>query len=125
MRSCGISFYQIASPFLGLGIIVSAVLFSFTAVFVPLSNLQADYVKTVLIKKKPVALSVTPDRVWLRLGQDGLLKIGSVNAHGKYLNKISLYRVNEQFQLHEIIESDEAHYTSEGWNLKGVTQRLA
>ena len=123
MRSCGMSFYQIASPFIGLGIVVSAILFSFTAVFIPLANLQADYVKTVLIKKKPVALSVSPDRVWLRLGQDGLLKIGSVNAHGEFLKKISLYRVNEQFQLREIIESDEAHYTIDGWNLKGVTKR--
>ena len=123
MRSCGMSFFQIASPFAGLGLVVSAILFSFTAVFIPLSNLQADYVKTVLIKKKPVVLSVSPDRVWLRLGQDGLLKIGSVNAHGKFLKKISLYRVNDQFQLREIIESDEAHYTTEGWNLKGVTQR--
>ena len=124
MRSCGMSFYQIASPFLGLGIVVSAILFSFTAVFVPLTNIRAEYVKTVLIEKKPAALSVNPDRVWLRLGQDGLLKIGSIKAKGTSLNEVSLYRVNEEFQLREIIESPEALYAKEGWNLRDATQRL-
>ena len=124
MRSCGVSFYQIASPFVGLGVIVSAILFSFTAVFVPLANIHAEYVRTVLIEKKPAALSVTPDQVWLRLGQDGLLKIGSVKNNGSHLNSIKLYRMNEQFQLREIIESPEAIYRSEGWTLKEATQRL-
>lgn len=124
MRSCGISFYQIATPFAGLGLVVSAILFSFTAVFIPLANIHAEYVRTVLIEKKPAALSVTPDRVWLRLGRDGLLKIGSVQDDGSRLNSISLYRMDEQFQLREIIESSEARYTSEGWSLKEATQRL-
>ena len=123
MRSCGISFYQIASPFIGLGLIISAVLFSFTAVFVPLANLQADYVKNVFIKKKPVALSVSPDRVWLRLGQDSLLKIGIIKDNGALLRDVSLYRVNEQFQLKEIIESQQARFTSEGWLLTAALQR--
>ncbi|GJL66914.1 MAG: LPS export ABC transporter permease LptG [Nitrospirales bacterium] len=124
MRSCGMSFYQIASPFFAVGIIVSAILFSFTAVFVPLANIQADYVRTVLIEKKPAALSVSPDRVWLRLGQDGLLKIGAVKDEGQRLSTISLYRVDEQFQLHEIIESPEARYTNEGWELREATRRI-
>ena len=124
MRSCGMSFYQIASPFLGVGLIVSAILFSFTSVFVPIANIQADYVKNVLIEKKPVALSVSPDRLWLRLGQDGLLKIGAVDEGGSYLKQIGLYRVTEQFQLYEIIESDEAIFESDGWTLRNVIHRV-
>ncbi|MCA9472977.1 MAG: LPS export ABC transporter permease LptG [Nitrospira sp.] len=124
MRSCGLSFLQIASPFLGVGIVVSAVLFSFTAVFVPIANIQADYVRNVLIEKKPATLSVSPDRLWLRLGQDGLLKIGAVDERGNRLKQIALYRVNERFQLFEIIESDEALFGSQGWTLRDAIQRV-
>ncbi len=124
MRSCGMSYFQIASPFFAVAIIVSAVLFSFTAVFVPIANIQADYVRTVLIEKKPVALSVSPDRLWLRLGQDGLLKIGAVKENGTHLENVSLYRVNEQFQLYEIIESDDARFSEDGWVLHKATQRV-
>ena len=124
MRSCGMSFYQIASPFLGVGIIVSAMLFSFTAVFVPIANIQADYVRNVLIEKKPAALSVSADRLWLRLGQNGLLKIGVVEERGRRLKQIAFYRVTERFQLYEIIESDEAIFESDGWILLNAIQRV-
>ena len=123
MRSCGMSFYQISSPFLAFGVLASIILFSFTAVFVPLANQQADYIKTVVIQKKPQALTLDPDGLWLRFGQSALLKIDSVKMNGNVLQGLRLYQIGEDFELKQIIEAEEAHFSQEGWLLQTVSRR--
>ena len=123
MRSCGISPYQIASPFLALGVVVSSILFSFTAVFTPISNTKADFIRKVLIEKKPQALSLTSDGLWLRLGQDALLRIDSVETNGTLLQGISLFQVDSSFQLEEIVEADMATFTESVWLLTSAARR--
>ena len=109
MRSCGVSPYQIASPFLALGVVVSSVLFGFTAVLIPISNTKAEFIRKVIIEKKPQALSLASDGLWLRLGQDSLLRIDSVEKRGTLLKELSLFRVGPSFQLEEIVEADKGH----------------
>ena len=123
MRSCGMSYYQIATPFLVFGMVASTILFTFTAVLVPLSNRHAEYIKNVVIQKKPEALTLDPDGLWLRFGQNALLKIDSVNPDGELLEGLSLYEMDEGFELKEIIEAEKASYTPEGWVLQSVNTR--
>lgn len=123
MRSCGLSFYQIASPFLAFGIVASTILFSFTAVFVPLSNTKAKYIKEVVIEKKPQALSVDQEGLWLRFGQNALLKIDKVETEGELIQGIKLYLLGPTFELNEIIEAEKGDYTPDGWLLHSVDRR--
>lgn len=123
MRSCGISLHQTTAPFLAFGLVVTLLLFSFTAVIIPLSNSRADYVKTVLIKKKPHLLSLKADHLWLRIPNKGIMNVGTVERDGTAMRTISLYSLNSEFQLIEITEAKTVQYTAQGWTLDTVTQR--
>jgi lipopolysaccharide export system permease protein len=124
MRSCGMSFFQISTPFLIFGIVASTILFAFTAVVVPLANKQAKYIKEVVIQKKPQALTLGKDGLWLRFGQNALLKIDGVQEEGHLLQKLRLYRMGEDFDLKEIIEAKQATYQSQEWILESARKRL-
>lgn len=123
MRSCGLSFFQIATPFFGFGALVSAVAFSLTAVFIPLANIKAEYVQSVLIQNKPEPLLFTPDRLWLRVGRNHLLQIDSVEEDGFRLNGIHQYTMGDSFSLKEILEGDRANFSNSEWVMERVIQR--
>lgn len=123
MRSCGLSFYQIATPFFALGTIVSVLALSLTAVFIPLANIKAEYVQSVLIQNKPEPLLFTPDRLWLRVGKNHLLQIDSVEEDGFRLNGIHQYLLDDAFGLQEILEGDRAFFHNSEWVMEQVVQR--
>ena len=123
MRSCGFSFYQIAVPFFAFGLFVSAICFSLTAVFIPLGNLQAQYVESVLIKHKPEALLSAPDRLWLRVGQAQLMRIDSVKQDGRHVAGVHHYTLSESFRLSEIVEATQGLFVQGKWRMENVVQR--
>ncbi|NKB81649.1 MAG: LPS export ABC transporter permease LptG [Nitrospirales bacterium] len=122
LRSCGFSLTQIIAPFIVIGVVVSLSLLSFTAVVIPLSNAQAEHIKTVEIKKKPQPQSLTSTELWLRIKTDSIMKIAEVAPNGSTLHTIELYHLDDHFQLDSLIEAQSAHY-QDGWILNTVTQR--
>jgi len=125
MRSCGISLYRTASPFLIFSLVIALVLFSLSAVVIPLSTAQAEHVKTVLIEKKTISVTFKADRPWIQVGNHTLMNIAVVDPGGATLRGISLYQLGPDFSLAEITEAREARYTTHGWVLhRGVHRRL-
>lgn len=123
MRSCGLSFLQIASPFFAFTIALSAMGLVFTTIFIPLANIKAEYVKSVLIQGQPERLSMTPERVWLRMGKNHLLKIETVLEDGQRLNGIHQYTLDSPFQLTEIIDASHAIFSDGQWVMEEVVHR--
>ncbi|PJA78492.1 MAG: LPS export ABC transporter permease LptG [Nitrospirae bacterium CG_4_9_14_3_um_filter_51_5] len=123
MRSCGLSFYQIAIPFFAFGALVSVVGLSLTAVLIPLANIKAAYVQSVLIQNKPEALLLTPERLWLRVGRNHLLRIDSVIDDGFRLNGIHQYTLDDRFSLKEILEGEWATFVDQEWMMEHVIER--
>ena len=123
MRSLGLSFYQIATPFFVFGALVSVVALSLTAVLVPLANIKAEYVQSVLIQNKPEPLLFTPDRLWLRVGRNHLLQIDSVKEDGIRLNGIHQYTMDDSFGLKEILVAERATFSNSEWVMEHVIQR--
>ena len=125
MRSCGISLYRIALPFLAFALGVALVLLLFSAVVIPLSTTQAEYVKTALIEKKNSPLTFKADRPWLQIGNQTLMNFAVVDPGGATLREIRLYHLGPDFKLNGITEAKEAHYTPQGWVLlAGIHRRL-
>ncbi|MEX0829142.1 MAG: LPS export ABC transporter permease LptG [Nitrospirales bacterium] len=122
MRSCGLSFYQIALPFFAVGLFVSVVSFLLTAVFIPLANLKAEYVESVLIQQKPEALLSAPDGLWLRVGQTQLLHIGSVEDDGRTVSGVYQYTLSEPFRLSEIVEAKYGSFLQGEWRMDQVVR---
>ena len=123
MRSCGLSFYEIAVPFFAFGMLVSAVSFGLTSVVIPLANQQAEYVEMVLIKHKPEALLSAPDRLWLRVGPTELLRIDAVDPDGKSLTGVHHYTLSDPFRLSEIVEATRGTFVQGTWIMEQVVQR--
>lgn len=123
MRSCGLSFYQMATPFFAFGALVSFVALSLTAVFIPLANIEAEYVQSVLIQNKPEPLLFTPDHLWLRVGKSHLMQIDSVEENGFRLKGIHQYTLNHPFSLNEIIEAKGASFYQSEWIMEQVVHR--
>ncbi|MDH3504590.1 MAG: LPS export ABC transporter permease LptG [Nitrospirota bacterium] len=123
MRSCGLSFYQIAMPFFAFGALVSVVGLSLTAVLIPLANIKAEYVQSVLIQNKPEPLLLTPERLWLRVGRNHLLRIDSVTDDGFRLNSIHQYTLDDRFSLKKILEGKWAEFVDQEWVMEHVIER--
>ena len=123
MRSCGLSFYQIALPFLAFGLCVSVASLSLTAVFIPLANINAEYVQSVSIKQKPEALLSAPDSLWLRVGQTRLVYIDSVEHDGTHLTGLLSYMLQKPFRLSRIMEAESATFSDGEWRMEKVRHR--
>ncbi len=125
MRSCGISLYWLASPFLFLSLLVSFFLLIFSATVIPLSNAQAEQVRSVKIEKRVEPLSVKPVQSWARIGNQTLMNIESIAPGGARLSGVHLYHLSSTFHLDELMEAKEARYTDNGWTLvEGVRRQF-
>lgn len=123
MRSCGISLYRMVLPFLFFSLVVALVLLLFSAVVIPLSTTQAEYVKTALIEKKNSPPTLKADRPWLQIGNQTLMNFAVVDPGGATLREIRLYHLGPDFKLNGITDAMVAHYTPQGWVLLAGTHR--
>lgn len=125
MRSCGISLYRIASPFVAFSLAVSLLLFGISAWVMPYATAQAEYVKTARIEKKSGLATFKADRPWIQIGDQTLMNITVVEPDGTMLRGISLYQLGPDFRLTEVTEAAEVRYGPDGWVLhKGVSRSL-
>lgn len=123
MRSCGLSLFQIALPFLCFSGFVAFGLFIFSAVIVPRSTLRAEYIKEVKIQKRNPSRTFRAERTWIQTGPRTLMNIEVVDPGGMRLRGVSLYRLGPDFQLVQVTEAKEARYTPQGWVLSGGIER--
>ena len=125
MQSCGISLGRTALPFLVCSSLVALGLFILSAVVIPVTNAQADYVKNTLIEKKNPLAVLKSLHPWIQLEQQTLMNIGAMEADGRILRGLRLYRLGPGFRLLELTEAKEARYTGQGWMMSdGVTRVL-
>lgn len=123
MRSCGFSLLHIAAPFLAVAVVVTIILFAFTAIVIPLGNAKAEQIKTVEIQKKPQPLAFTAENLWLRIQNNTIMNVKHVSPDGHQLQSIRLYRLDPDFQLKEILSAESVDYFDGGWTMKNVVQR--
>ncbi|MGH7254447.1 MAG: LPS export ABC transporter permease LptG [Nitrospirales bacterium] len=125
MRSCGISLYRISWPFLCFALAVSFALLAVSAVIMPVSTVKAEYVKTTKIEKKDPVPAIVAMRPWVQIGEQTLLNVDVVDPEGPILHGVTLYQLNEQFQVTAITEAREARFTGQTWVLMdGVRRQL-
>jgi lipopolysaccharide export system permease protein len=124
MRSCGISLYWIASPFLFFGLVLGVVLLLFTSTIIPLSSAKADYIKATHIEKKAAPVSLKSPHPWVRIGNRTLMNFQTVGDGGTALHGVRLYLLGSNFELLQITESRVARFSGRGWVLHDGTKRL-
>lgn len=123
LRSCGVSLFRMTLPFLCFAGLVAVGLFVLSAVVMPLSTLRAEYIKEVQIKKKNQTRTFKADRTWIQTGGRTLMNIEAIDPGGATLRGVRLYRLGPDFRLVQVTEAKDAHYTPQGWVLRGGTDR--
>jgi lipopolysaccharide export system permease protein len=124
MRSCGISLYWIASPFLFFGLVLGVVLLLFTSTIIPLSSARADYIKATHIEKKAAPLSLKSPHPWVRIGNRTLMNFRSMADGGTTLQDVRLYHLGPKFELTQITDARTARFSGKQWTLHEGTKRL-
>jgi len=123
MRSSGFSLLYFSAPFLFVSSVATVIFFGFTAIVIPLGNAKAEQIKIVEIQKKPQPLAFTAKNLWLRIQDNTIMNVKAVSPDGAQLQSIHLYRLNSDFQLHQMLSAETVDYEATGWTLKHVVQR--
>ena len=123
MRSCGISLYRTASPFLLFSLVLALVLLGLSAVVIPVSSAQADYVKAALIEKKNPPAAFKTLRPWIQIENRTLMNFEVMDLGGAILRGIRLYQLGPDYRLLEITEAQDVRYTEQGWVLSAGLRR--
>src|SRR5207344_311576 len=105
MRSCGISLYWLASPFLLLSLLVACLLLTFSATVIPLANTLAEQVRTVNIEKKIEPAAVKPLQSWTRISNQTLMNVDRIVPGGAMLVGVRVYQLSSTFYLEELTEA--------------------
>jgi lipopolysaccharide export system permease protein len=125
MRSCGISLYRLASPFLFLSLLVACLLLAFSATVIPIGNSLAEQVRMVNIEKRIEPVAMKPLQSWSRISNEVLMNIDRIAPGGAMLAGVRLYQLSPSFYLEELTEAKEARYTEKGWVLlEGVRRQF-
>ena len=124
MRSCGFSLLHITAPFFSVAVLFTVLLLGYAAILIPLGNAEAERIKTVDIQKKPQPLAFTAENLWLRIQNNSIMNVKKISPDGKTLHLIRLYRLDSDFQLDQVLSAESVNYSSGGWELKKVVQRI-
>lgn len=124
MRSCGISLGRITAPFLVFAITVAATLLYLSTVLIPVTTIKADYIQKLRIEKKPaVAATFRAEHPWVRVSQDRLMSIETVDPDGATFHGIRLYTLGANFHLTEVVEAKTLRHQGGVWVLSEGTER--
>jgi lipopolysaccharide export system permease protein len=121
MKSSGISTARLAIPFLIVSLLISTLLLIMNLSIVPLSKQRGDYVRELLIEKRPPDIYFRQSRIWMIVGQRAFMNIKVIDGRSATLHGVALYRLDDHFSLAELLEADRIGYEQGEWILyKGV-----
>lgn len=124
IEGSGISVYRISAPLLLSSLFFSSLLLYLNMAAIPMANEEAEFIKDVLIEKKPKGAYFKQDKIWLRGNDHSIFNIQIIDREGRMYG-INIYRLDDRFSLSEIVEAAELSYEKDGWVLiSGVRRRF-
>jgi lipopolysaccharide export system permease protein len=117
MRSSGISLYWVAIPFLAVALGVSLLLLWASDTVIPVANQQAEVVREVRIERRNPQAVFQGNEIWVRLGNQTLLKGDLADETALKLYGVSLYRLGPDFSIRELLHAKELRHEDGRWVL--------
>lgn len=125
LRSLGVGPAKILLPLLYFGIVTSLILLVLNLSVIPGGYKKAHRIREVQITKKPLQSDFVQDKVWTKFSPTTLSNIQLVDTAKNVLYGISIYRLNDDFTLPEILEAKEMRYEEGRWVLySGIRRRF-
>ena len=142
MRSAGVSLYRVLIPFLVVAQVVSVLLLWANDTVIPEANQHAELVREVQIERRSPRAFFKGNEIWVRLGNQTLMRGDLVEepttinlrAFNLFQDKtdtpsplkfygISLYRLNSDFSIHEVLLAKEILNEDGQWVLVSGMRR--
>ena len=123
MRSAGISLYRVLIPFLAVAQVVSFLLLWANDTVIPEANQQAEIVREVQIERQSPRAFFKGNEIWVRLGNHTLMRGDLADDFPVKIHGISLYRLNSDFSIHEVLIAKEILNEDGQWVLVSGMRR--
>jgi len=116
LRSCGVSFYQVAFPLLIAAFTVVLIVLAFDEIVIPVTNPRADYIKKVNIERKSDRTFIyRRDRVTRSTSGNRILFMRQLDALAGRMEDVIMLEMASQMQVRRRIDAPRAHWSEGDW----------
>ncbi len=123
MKAGGISLLRIASPILGVVLLLYFALLGLSEFVVPAANENARIVRTLIIDKKKPQAEFKQSQIWIHSHQ-AIYNIQLYHPEKMTLEGITIYRFDPNFRLTERIDARSAQWKENRWVFSDVSITL-
>jgi lipopolysaccharide export system permease protein len=123
MRSSGFSLYWVSVPFLAVSTLLSLIMLWASDAVIPNANQQAEVLREIRIEGRNPRAVFQGSGIWVRLGDQTLMKGDLPDDNAPRIYGISLYRLEPNFSIREIVFAKELRYENGGWVLVSGVSR--
>src|SRR5207247_1232024 len=123
MRSSGISLYRVSVPFLVIAQALSLLMLWASDAVIPGANQQAETLRETKIEKRTPRAVFQANEIWVRLGNQTLMRGDLPDENAPRIYGVSLYRLEQDFAIREVVSAKELLYENEGWVLVSGNSR--
>lgn len=118
LMSCGMSFMRILAPVVVLALFISGSVFYLSQEILPRANLKKNFIFYNEMKKNPGLFSVVKnEKIWYR-DRDKLFYLKTLNDKSRTAQGLTLYQMNDQWQLMQMYSAKEVILGEKQWTLK-------
>jgi lipopolysaccharide export system permease protein len=124
MRSSGVSLYRVAIPFLVVAQAVSLIMLWANDAVIPGANQQAELVREVQIERHSPRAFFQANEIWVRLGNQTLMRGDLADESALKLYGISVYRLGTDLSIREVLTAKELVHEEGQWLLVSGLRRM-
>jgi lipopolysaccharide export system permease protein len=122
MRAGGLSLIKISRPLVMVTIIITVGIVLIQELAVPVSTRTMREIWNVKIKGES-APQIVRDKIWYRSGNQ-MIYIGQAQTASGLLRDITIFDLNERFNIEKRIDADRAKYQDEDWVFYDTVERI-
>lgn len=121
LKSCGVSQWQIARPFLFVGGALSVGLWGWNETIVPHSYRQSRYINLQIKKRTPKPV-FRESGFWYH-GENAFYHIDHFDSRNNILSGLTIYTLDEKFRVLALIEISRASWRNGQWQFEGLQEK--
>lgn len=119
LKACGLSTLQIAAPLLLVSTGLSIGVLAWNELIVPPAFHKARTINSEEIKKKPVKGFFDERGFWYH-GENAFYHIEHFDPRTRTISEVTVYKIDEQFQVHALAEINRAQWTGGRWECESL-----
>jgi lipopolysaccharide export system permease protein len=122
-RASGISLGQTAIPIIAVSLLISIGALIWNETVVPYSSREFQYVNNIEIRKRELRGILSDREIWYH-GAAGFYNIDYVDRARKTVYGLTIYNLDDTFDLRSVIEVRRARWTNGRWRTSGAVEHF-